>query len=581
MLGVGSGFDLLDRLGFRLIALLSVALLPLGLIAILQTYRVLDESAQRTDAAMIGDTVEAASFERELIQTAIGAAEAFAVSMPQIGDSEESCSVPFANFVEGHAEYVFAGFIRPDGQLICSSNGRTDLNFSGYGPWERTVEDQSIRVSVSQRGRASGEAVVVVTVPVFEDGEFAGGIPLSISLRTLLQRSFPIVEGPAPIDVITFNADGDVLTSVVGFDTISERLPLNRALAALSSPEPIVFRDEAEDGTDRTYTVVPLIGETVFAMAVWPRDGGATVLDVIPLPTILFPVLMWLASLAVAYFAVHRLVIRHVRHLRHQIRVFSSARRILPEPVPADMPSELREVGEAFDTMTRRILADEADLANSLHDKNVLLKEVHHRVKNNLQLITSIVNMQIRQSRSNEATDMLKRLQDRVLGLSIIHRNLYHASSLSKVRADILVREMVNEILMRALGHHSGVRITHALDTTVLYPDQAVPLALMANETITNALKFLGRPETGEAWVDVKMHRLPDGRVELVVQNSLGEPLAQTKSSEASGLGAQLMRAFTTQLGAELATEEMEDRYSMSLTFEIAEFEQPEDRNDS
>ncbi|MBV0913687.1 sensor histidine kinase [Anianabacter salinae] len=579
MLGAGGGLDQLNRLGFRLVALLSVALLPLGLIAILQTYRVIDEANQRTEAALIGETVEAASYQRELIQTAIGAAEVFAISIEQYLVDRATCDEPFTQFVDANPSYVFAGFIEADGTLACSSTG-DPIDFTGYAVWEQFRQDQTLTVNVSQSGRASGLPVVVVNVPIFDGDEFRGGVPISISLQTLMDRSFGRDERSRPDDVITFNARGDVLTSARGIDTVSERLPVNRSLAALNTQGSASFTDTVDNGEDRFYTVVPLIGDAVFAMAVWPQRLSPGYSGSIPMPTLAFPILMWLASVAVAYFAVHRLVIRHVRHLRHQIRVFSSARRTLPDPVPADMPSELREVAEAFYAMTERILADEADLANSLHDKNVLLKEVHHRVKNNLQLITSMVNMQIRRCDSNEAKDVLHRLQDRVLGLSVIHRSLYHASSLSKVRADILVREIVNQLLMRTLGPDSGIRVTHSLDTTVLYPDQAVPLALMANEAITNSLKFLGRPSADtDPWIDVKLHRLQDGRVELVVQNSTGEPVAQTIAREGYGLGSQLMRAFTTQLGAELTSEELEDRFSLSLVFEIADFDQPEDRN--
>lgn len=576
MLGAGSGLDQLNRLGFRLVGLLSIALLPLGLIAILQTYRVIDEANQRTEAALIGKTVEAASFERELIQTAIGAAQAFSVAVPRILNETDSCSAPFKDFVEASNPFVFAGFIAENGVLRCSSADE-EVNFAGYDVWERFRQEQTLTVHISQSGRASGLPVFVVNMPVFIDDEFVGGIPLSISLESLRDRAFGDTEGSRPDDVITFNAEGSVLTSVQGIETVDARLPEDRALAALASPDASSFMARTSSGEERFFTVVPLIDNTVHAIAIWPQHLSPGYVGVIPIPTLVFPILMWLASVGVAYFAVHRLVIRHVRHLRHQIRVFSSARRTLPESIPEDMPSELREVAEAFTAMTERILADEADLANSLHDKNVLLKEVHHRVKNNLQLITSMVNMQIRRSDSVEAKDVLHRLQDRVLGLSVIHRNLYHASSLSKVRADILVREIVNQLLMRSLGSDSGIRVTHSLDTTVLYPDQAVPLALMANEGITNALKFLGRPEDGEAWIDVKLHRLQDGRVELVLQNSVGEAVSQRITRYGHGLGVQLMRAFTTQLGAEMTTEEQADRYIMSLVFEIADFEQPED----
>ena len=84
-----------------------------------------------------------------------------------------------------------------------------------------------------------------------------------------------------------------------------------------------------------------------------------------------------------------------------------------------------------FLSMAEGILQDEAELEDALREKSLLIREVHHRVKNNLQLIASIMNMQIRRSRNSETTSVVRRLQDRVLGLARVHRQMYEAQTLA------------------------------------------------------------------------------------------------------------------------------------------------------
>ena len=96
---------------------------------------------------------------------------------------------------------------------------------------------------------------------------------------------------------------------------------------------------------------------------------------------------------------------------------FAETREFSPVTGGLVMPSELQALQDNFDRMADNIMQDEAAMENTVREKNVLIKEVHHRVKNNLQLISSIMNMQIRQAKQDETKSALSRLQDRVLSL--------------------------------------------------------------------------------------------------------------------------------------------------------------------
>ncbi len=100
-----------------------------------------------------------------------------------------------------------------------------------------------------------------------------------------------------------------------------------------------------------------------------------------PSTSLLLPLGMWIASLLVAFLSVQVMVIAPIRDLRRRMQVFRLTRRIGGVSRKLTTPSEITEMDESWQEMAESILRDEADLLNSLHQKSVLLKEVHHRVK--------------------------------------------------------------------------------------------------------------------------------------------------------------------------------------------------------
>ena len=245
--------------------------------------------------------------------------------------------------------------------------------------------------------------------------------------------------------------------------------------------------------------MVPVIEGALYVLGTWGREtgfGGARS-PLVSLGLVL-PLLMWGASLLVAYVAVRGLVLDPLGQLRARMQAFASGSRDMAPLELKDAPVELAQVADSFQTMTARIVADEARLAKSVRDQELLLKEVHHRVKNNLQLIASILNMQLRQQRAPEARAILHRVQDRVMGLATVHQHLYQSTELSALRADELVRAIANRMLGKAEG--AGIAVDMHLDPVTLYPDQAVPLALLVSEAMTNVLSYIGRAQDGSVW---------------------------------------------------------------------------------
>ncbi|MGR3572312.1 sensor histidine kinase [Brevirhabdus sp.] len=558
-------------------ALLSVALLPLGLIAVMQTRALTNEIQTRSQLSLIALTRNAAAEERQLIQRAFGAARVLSEMIDLIADEPGTCTAYLSRYLDSEDGYTFVGYIPSDGRITCSSDG-VEYDLSEQTDFKEMMVSAQPKVTISRLQpltapeTATSRTSISVNFPVVRNAVLLGYVTISLP-HSQLSLAGAEVREEQPIELFTMNAAGDILTADGGVSDVSERLPANRSLSAFGGGPGAAFVARNGAGQERVFAVVPIVSDTVYAIGSWDSRLPETAGIPVRISPALFPILMWLVSLGVSYFAVHWLVIRHVRSLRLRMRAFAQTRHILSPSTGTGMPAELLEMEDAFIQMTDTILRDEAGLENAVHEQRVLLKEVYHRVKNNLQLIASIMNMQMRQLHSPEAKAVLKRVQDRVLGLATVHRNLYQTDTLSEVRGDLLLHEVINQLVVVALPPDSGVEVTVRLDEFEVYPDQAVPLSLLATEAATNALKYLGRPEHGAPWMRINLTMSEDSTVCLTIANSKGEPVSTSNPAESSGLGSRLIKAFGQQLLGDVEVKETETEYTVTLRFRVSDFE--------
>lgn len=570
------GLGGLDRLGPRLAALLSLALLPLGAIAVVQTWRLIAEAETTVEAALIGATQEIASQEQGTIQTTIGRAEAFARTIDAQVITTDDCVRLLKRFVDEGERMIFAGFVERDGNVRCASEG-TGSNLAGVEGFSEFLADPRTTVVFEEAGAITGEPVEIVTIPVIDDDLLTGFF--SISLRHL-PLAVPGNATYRPVGTVTFNDNGEILSYSDTADQTLARLPADVPLIDLTAADEIVIRARDTAGDRRLYTVAPLAGGAAHLLVAWPADIGITGFARLSLPTVVVPLLMWLASLSVAYFAVNRLVIRHIRRLRHRIRLFSVSRRVVEEPANSGQPTELREVADSFDTMAATIARDEAELENMIHEKDLLLREVYHRVRNNLQLIASIANMQVRMTDSEETRAILRRLQDRIMGMATIHQSLYSTSPLTRVRADTLILDLVRQASARTEIVDGRIKVTPNIDPVRLYPDQAVPLALLVYEALMNAIKYAGdRGGIQKPQIELRLAATDENHLRLEVRNTIGPAHDDPDIRRTVGLGTQLIHAFSAQLEGHVEAGEEGDWFIVRVVFAASDFG-PEDGED-
>jgi len=192
-------------------------------------------------------------------------------------------------------------------------------------------------------------------------------------------------------------------------------------------------------------------------------------------------------------------------------------------------------------------------LAASLAEKEVLLKEVHHRVKNNLQVIASLLRLQANAFSDPELAAALRESQTRVESMAMIHEQLYETQDLRDIDFARYAASLLNNLL-QSYGVDDGRVAGHvALDPLPLGVDRAIPAGLILNELISNALKHAFPPgRRGYIWIEGGAR---EGRIQLSVRDDgVGIP-ADLQSRRPKSLGLEIVNILTRQLKGELAVE--------------------------
>ncbi len=203
--------------------------------------------------------------------------------------------------------------------------------------------------------------------------------------------------------------------------------------------------------------------------------------------------------------------------------------------------TELREAQER----ARRL---NLELEARLREREVLLREVHHRVKNNLQLISSLINLQMGQA--GDAAAMAEEGRIRIRSMALVHEKLYESQSLADVDLSSYVRDLVR-MVEAAIGQPGRVRVRVEAQPVSLGVDQAIPCGLLLNELLTNALKH-AFPQDRRGQVDVKVNRVGDRSVMVEVRDDgVGLPASLDLSAPVT-LGMAMVQKLSQQLEAEL-----------------------------
>lgn len=203
-----------------------------------------------------------------------------------------------------------------------------------------------------------------------------------------------------------------------------------------------------------------------------------------------------------------------------------------------------------FDDITDR-KQHERELEESIKEKEVLLKEVHHRVKNNMQVISSILNLQSSYIDDETALSILRESQDRIKSMSFVHESLYQSKTLSEVNFSEYIKNIASNLFHSYGRPEGGIALQFELEELFLNLDTSIPCGLIINEVVSNSLKYAFEGKE-KGIIKIEFSKLSDGKLKLIIgDDGIGLP-SNFDIENAETLGLQLVTTLVTQVSGEL-----------------------------
>jgi two-component sensor histidine kinase len=207
----------------------------------------------------------------------------------------------------------------------------------------------------------------------------------------------------------------------------------------------------------------------------------------------------------------------------------------------------------------------EAQIKDSLQEKEVLLQEIHHRVKNNLQVISSLLDLQSEYMEDERSIEMLRESRNRVRSMALIHESLYHSEDLAQIDFAEYIQVLSSNLLSSYAIQAADIQLQTNVSDIALTVDTAIPCGLVINELVSNAMKY-AFPEGRKGEINIDLHKDVEGPFVLVVQdNGVGFP-AEADFRQTSTLGLRLVNTLVKQLRGTIELER-QDGTRFEITF--------------
>ena len=180
-------------------------------------------------------------------------------------------------------------------------------------------------------------------------------------------------------------------------------------------------------------------------------------------------------------------------------------------------------------------------------EKEVLLKEVHHRVKNNMQIISSLLTLQAQKIQSPDLKMIFEETRGRIKSMSFVHEMLYNQKDVSRINCGDYINKLVRDLVSAARIKAAVIKTTVDIDDIMLGADTAIPLGLITNELVTNAIKY-AIPHDGGGELFVSLKKADETFTLSVKDNGAGLPKGFDYRNS-NTLGLQLVTVLTKQIG--------------------------------
>jgi len=556
----GPGWGPMTTIRLRLGVALAAALLPVLILGASQSVLSFRREAETRQHSLEAAAQRSAASARARMESA-------AVLLETLGPG--SIGVECAQRLAEVAQRIpgYANLIRFDrqGRVACAAaNVPADAQRGQRAWFQRLAEGERQLIVTSQPGAAYAREPALLAATRAEhpqvgfDGALAAVITLASLRPELEDRTLP-----ADAEVAVVDSRGEYLSV-----TDATAFPPSIRAWVQNAAERGAFVAHAKDdqGRGRVYSAAPLVRDEIFVVLSAPERGIFSWAWLNPLSGIVFPLLAFLLALAAVFYATERGVVRWIAYLQRVAAIYAKG-RFSVRPVQAERaPPEIRDLADTLGVMADTIVARDTSIRDSFGQKDALMREIHHRVKNNLQVISSLLNMQQRALTDPAARAAISDTRQRIAALALIYRALYQGPDLKRVDLRPFLEELTAQLLSGDSEPHGSIRTEVNADTLVIDPDKLAPLALFAVEAVTNAQKHAFNGDAGALRVDFHVR---GAEAELSISDNGGKAAMVEPST---GVGRTLMTAFARQLRGRAEFEPNEEGgLTVRLTFPTPE----------
>lgn len=545
-----------DSLRRRLAVLFAVVLLPPTALSLYLAWSAFEEQSDKARLSVRQFASLVSAYERDFFNDTqrllVNLSADPAIKLMAMPECQEVLQRALENF----PEYISISATDGTGTVKCTTAETGTLANLTHRSWfQEAIASPGFTLSDYTVSQDLAEPVIVAASPIRDDdNEIQGVLHIDVDLDWL--SLFVRASGVPPEgSVFLLDKNGIVLTSSkFELDQTEAAMPNAATLQQVVDRQLTDFEAIGNDEQMRVYSSVALPHGNVIVLFGLPSATTLGWIERDLLTRLLSLAAIWLAGILAAGIGTRLWVTRWISQLRRTARAYSlgdfSARVDFSRA-----PVELRDLGNTLVNMADRLEARENDLRSSLEQKDTLLKEIHHRVKNNLQTITSLLNIHMRSVTSDQAHQALEEVQTRVRALALVHHYLYESDDVRVVELRLFVGELCQVLHDTLSGAGQPIRIETDVHNITIASERAVPIALLITEAVTNAYKH-AFPDGRAGKISVAIRTLDETSALLTIGDdgvgySAVEDLPETVVA-GRGVGMSLISAFARQLGEDL-----------------------------
>ena len=525
----------LTTIRFRLGAAMALALLPVLALGVLQAILSYHKDGEEHRLSLALAAERSAATARARIESAGVLLETLAPESVGLQCAQRLSEV--SRRLQGYDNLVR---FDANGRVICASSTVGADAARRNSDWFSRLNhgEQSVVVLAPPQLSPNGPALLAAERAGGAADRFDGALAAVINLSTLRPD---LHDRALPQHTEMGLIDGEGRFLMRSNPQAFALLPRNFAARAQDKGSMLYYGKDRR-GEDRVYSTAPLAGDLYVVLSA-PAEGLFSWARLNPLSSVLFPLLAFTMALGAVWVVAERVVVRWLHYLQRIAAIYAKG-RFTVRAVQADLaPPEIRELAHTLETMADAIVARDGSLQASLAQKDALMREIHHRVKNNLQVITSLLNMQQRTLTDLAARNAMSDTRQRISALALIYRALYQGPDLKRVDLRQFLGDLIGQLAIEQQSAGEPVRTEMDATELIIDPDKLAPFALFAVEAISNAQKHALSVKGGVLYVRFVVN---GDEAELSVSDQGSGALQAPVLGD--GVGRTLMTAFARQL---------------------------------